>query len=235
MPLRFLRFGLQRLAALLQLEQHVLQAVQVRHGGIQAGLGLVAPARQARHARGLRHVLEELGRIGYQYLAHLALADYGQSAPAQTAAGQGLLHVQEARPLAVQAQAGGALAVEAAVDLQAATRALRLHLHLGQPDGALARRAVEDQIRLVRRTELARPTAPAGPLEGVYDVGLARTVGPDDGRDARVELDGRTVAEALEALQRQRGQAHQLSGSVPAPSSLSGSASSVARSLGAGN
>src|SRR5690606_34703706 len=176
--------------------------------GLEARLGLLAAARQARHAGRLRHVLQQLGGVGHQHLADLALADDGEARAPQAAAGQRLLHVEEARRATVEAQARGALAVEAAVELDAARGPHELDLHLGEAHRALAGGAMEDQVGLVGGAEVAGATAAGGPAQGVDDVRLTRAVGPDDGRDARRQLDDRAVAEALEALQGQGGEAH---------------------------
>src|SRR5690606_4161780 len=132
----------------------------------------------------------------------------GEARPAQAGAGQRLLYVQESGSAAVQAQARVAVAVEAAPHLHAAAGTDELDLHLGQPDGALAASAVEDEVGLLLGPEGRGPPAAGGPAQGVDDVRLAGAVRADDGRDARGELDGGAVPEALEALQGQGGDPH---------------------------
>jgi hypothetical protein len=82
--------------------------------------------------------------------------------------------------------------------------------HLGPTERRTVGRAREDDVVHLGAAQAARTLRAEHPGDRVDDVGLARSVGPDDHGDARLELERRLVRERLEAPEGQRFQEHAL-------------------------
>ena len=73
------------------------------------------------------------------------------------------------------------------------------HADLGHAEAAPAGGAVEDDVGHLAAAQAAGALLAQHPADGIDDVALARAVGPDDGSDARREVERRLVGERLEA------------------------------------
>src|SRR5690606_36947371 len=73
---------------------------------------------------------------------------------------------------------------------------------------ATAGRSLEDDLFHLRSAHGARALLPENPPHRIGDVRLSTAVRPDDGGDARPELECGTIGERLEALKPERLQPH---------------------------
>ena len=90
----------------------------------------------------------------------------------------------------------------AVVDRQQPVLVVDDERHVGHAGGRACRRAGEDDVLRAARAQRSALLAER-PAQRVGEVALAAAVGPDDGADARPELDQRRLGERLEADQAQ--------------------------------
>ena len=95
------------------------------------------------------------------------------------------------------------------VDRQRAVGVVDRHRHLGAAQGRTTRGAGEDDVLHLAAPQGLGPLLPHDPGERVDDIGLARAVGPDDARDARLEPHVGRRGERLEALEGEALDVHE--------------------------
>ena len=170
-------------------------------------------------------VLEDAGRLldepaavlgaRVQHRVELALPDDHVHLAAETGVAQQLLHVEQAALLAVDRVLAAAVAEQratdrdlAVLDRQRAVGVVDRQQHLGAAERPLGGGAGEDDVLHLAAAQSLGPLLAHDPGEGVDDVGLARTVGADDARDALLEGEGGRLREGLEPLEGQALQVH---------------------------
>src|SRR5262249_55758315 len=138
------------------------------------------------------------GRL--QEHVHATLFDDAIGVGARTGAEEQLFNIAEAADLVVDEVFALAAAVDAAGDLhlvglggEQAAGVVERHRHLGQAEAAARRRAVENYVRHLAAAQALGALLAQDPTHGVHDVGLARSVGTYNGRDALVEVELRLV------------------------------------------
>ena len=151
-------------------------------------------------------------RIGVE----LSLADDDVLLAADAGVGQQLLDVEEATGHAVDLVLGlpplrNSVRVIVTSENSIGSTCEELSIvsdDLGAPERGAVGRAGEDDVLHLPAAQGARALRAEDPGDGVDEVRLAGAVGPDDDRDARLEVERGLVRERLEALQRQRLQEH---------------------------
>ncbi len=220
-----LLLGLGRQAASLgpQLGEHVADALEVGLRLRQLALGLLAATLVLADAGRLLEQRPTLLGPQREGLVDHALADEEEGVVGDVGVVEQLDQVAQADALTVEQvlvltraeQPAGELDL-LEVDREQAVLVVDDQADVGHAHRAAVGRAREDEV-------LGAPAAqgpsllPERPAQGVGEVGLAAAVGPDHGRDARSELDGRALGERLEADHAQLaqpGQAHGLTASA---------------------
>ena len=140
-----------------------------------------------------------------------ALLDHAVGLRRRTRSGEQLADVAEARDGTVDEVFAFAAAVHPPGDLhvvgverQLAGRIVEHERRLGGVERLARDRSGENHVGHVAAAQAADRLLAQHPLEGVDDVGFARTVRPDDDRDALGKLEAGPVGEALEAEQFER-------------------------------
>ena len=201
------------------LAQQILQPQQIAFGGLQAALRLLLALAVLEYARGLFDDQPPLFGPRVEHRVDLALADDHVLLPADAAVGQELLDVEQTTRRAVD----GVLAVPRAeqrardrhlveLDRQHSRRVVDGEADLGPAQRLAIGGAGEDDVVHLLRTHCARCLRAEHPGDGVDDVRLAASVGADDDRHPRFQIERCALGEGLEALQIERLQVHMCSG-----------------------
>ncbi len=210
--LRGLGLPLERRELAPDLAQQVAEAQQVALGGDQSPLGALLALAVLEDASGLLDDRASLLGRRVEDRVELSLADDDVLLAADARVGQQLLDVEEATGHAVDL----VLRLTAAAEQRARDRDLgevdRQHVrgvvdrerHLGAPERGAVGRAGEDDVLHLPAAQGARALRAEDPGDRVDEVRLAGAVGPDDDRDARLEVERGLLRERLEALERQR-------------------------------
>ena len=129
-----------------------------------------------------------------QHAVEPALADDDVHLAAEPGVAEQLLHIEQPARLAVDRVLARAVAEQRAadrhlgvLDRQRAVGVVDRQLHLGAAERAARRGAGEDDVLHLAAAEGLRALLAHHPGERVDDVRLARSVGPDDAGDARLE------------------------------------------------
>ena len=213
--LRLVSLAREAADALLDLVREVGEAGEVGLGGVEAAEGLAAAELVLRDAGGL---LEEAAAVGgvlrEDVLDHLQLDDGVRARPHPRVHEQ-VEDVFQPADGPVQEVLRLAGAVEPAADRDVGVLGredvpgvLDGERDLGEAEGAARGGPVEDDVLHLLRAEQPRALLAEHPPDGVDDVGLPAAVGPDDGGDAGVEVDGGLVGEALEAVELDAAEVH---------------------------
>ncbi|MEZ4241958.1 MAG: hypothetical protein R3F59_38570, partial [Myxococcota bacterium] len=201
------------------LVDHVGGAVELRGGGLEPLLGLVASGLVAGDAGGLVDERAALLRGGRDHLVDLALLDERVQVVADARVEQQLDHVASAHARLVERVLGGARAVQAAAHLDLGERGVlprerravvghqRQH-DLGVAHGLAIGGAGEDDVGHLAAAQALGGLLADAPLQRVHDVRLPAAVRPDDAGDPRTEVEGRAVGEGLEAVQLEPREPH---------------------------
>ncbi len=205
------RLALQALELLLHLVAHVVQALEVLLGVMDAALGLAAALLVLGDAGGLLQEHAQLVGLGLDQARDGALLDDGVAAGAEAGAEEQVGDVAAAAAHAVEEVVGGAVAHHLALDrdlgvvgVLAADGAVGVVEH--ELDGGGAHRlarggAVEDDVRHGVAAQVLGGSLAQHPAHGVDDVGFAAAVGADDADQVAGELDGGGIHEGLETHQ----------------------------------
>src|SRR5262249_2586721 len=199
---------LQRLQLALQRDDDVVEPRQVRLGGAQPQLGLVAARMQAGDPGRLLEQRAAVDRLGADQGADAALADQRRRVRAGGGVGEQQLHVARAHVMAVDAVVGAAAALDAAGNLQLLLVVeLRRHLAGAVVEQQLDLRAVarrprpaaaeDDVVHLAAAHRLGRGLAHR-PAQRLDEVGLAAAVRPDDAGQPRLDHQLGRVDEGFE-------------------------------------
>ena len=195
----------------LHLGGDVVDAQQVVSRLGELELGLVAARAELRDPGRLLEQRAAVGRPRRQHLADTPLLDHRVRPRSQAGVHQAVHHVLEADALAADAVVGGAVAVDAARNLEAAVvpRAGRpqRQRHLGGAQRRPIRRPGEDHVGHRLRAQQAGGLLAEHPGDRVGDVRLAGAVGADDGDDRARKGQLHPRGEGFEALKGKRGQA----------------------------
>ena len=188
-----------------QLPREIGQPCEVRLHRVELPHGLLAPAAVLEDSRGLLDEAPPFLGCGVQHLVQLALADDDVHLAAQSGVGEEFLDVEEPAAPAVDGVLGAARPEERAgdrhlgvLDGQGAVGVVDGERHLGAPERGPAGRPGEDDVLHPAAAERLGPLLAHDPRERVDDVGLPGPVGPDDGGDARLEVEGGCRGERLE-------------------------------------
>ena len=215
MQLGSLGLALQRPQPRARLALDVERPVEVLLRALE--LQLRAPAALAMLAQSSRLLDQQapLARPGVDDRVDAPLGDDGVRLLAEARVGEHLDDVGQAGARAVEAVAALARAIEAAHDRDLAQRQIdgavavvEHDLHLGLAAGLHAAPATEDHVLHRLPAHRQRRLLAHRPQHRVGHVGLARSVGADHHADTRTEVQSGAVGKGLEALQRERLQAH---------------------------
>ena len=190
--------GVQRFEAIVGTREVLLHGVELAEGFELLGL-------EAGDACGfVEDFAAVLGRSLKEFV-HAALGDDGVSARAGAAAQQDILDVLQAGHLAVDEVLAGAVAVDAAADLdffrvhgEEAAGVVEHDGGLGHAKALEGRRTIEDDVRHFAAAERLGGLLAEQPADRVHDVAFAGAVGPDNAGDPGREVETRFVGERLE-------------------------------------
>ena len=192
-----------------QLGEDVLDPGQVALGLGQLLLGLAPPPLVPPDAGDLLEQRPALLRPQRQRLVDHALADEQERVLGEVRAVEQVDEVAQPHALAIEEVVVLARPVEAppelddaVLDRQQRVAVVEHDRDVGHPLGRALLRARPDDVLGAPDPERS-PLLAQRPAERVGEVGLARSVGPDDGADARAELDQRALGERLEPLDAQ--------------------------------
>ncbi|GBE23514.1 hypothetical protein BMS3Bbin01_02898 [bacterium BMS3Bbin01] len=210
-----LRLSLERSDLPLELTQDVLKTEYVRVG-----------AFQATHRPFLaKPVLEDPGgffdhrpvilRFCVQKVVDPPLADDEMLVSSNPSVGQQLLNVEETAIDSVDLIVAGAVTVQppgdrdlVEVERHRTCAVVEHECHLCTAERRPRRRSREDDILHPARSHRARRLCSHHPGNGVHEIGLAGTVGPDDDGHPRFELEPGPVGKRFEADEPQRLHIH---------------------------
>ena len=211
------RFGLalERAQARARLALDVERAVEVLLRALELQLRAAAALAVLAEPRRLLDQQAPLARLGGDDRLDPALGDDRVGLLAEARVGEHLDHVAEPAAGAVQPVAALAVAVEPPHDRDLAERqvdravgVVEHDLDLGELRACTPRPPPKITSCIDWPAHGERRLLAHRPQDGVGDVGLARAVRPHDDAHARPEVQARAVGEGLEALQRERLQAH---------------------------
>ena len=150
-----------------------------------------------------------------QDLVELALPDDDVHLAADAGVAQQLLDIHQTATAAVDFVFAGAVAEHppgdrhlGVLDRQRVVGVVDGDGDLGAAQRGARRGAGEDDVFHLSAAQRLCSLLPHHPGQGIDHVGFARTVGADDGGDARLETQSRRRSEGLEALQRQTLEVH---------------------------
>ena len=197
------------------LAREVLHPGEVGLHGLELAQRALLAAAVLEDAGGLLDEAAPLLGGRPQHGVELALADDDVHLPTEPRVGEQLLDVEEAAGRAVDGVLGATAAEHrpgdrhlGVVDRQRAVGVVDGEADLGAAERGAARGAGEDDVLHLAAAQALRALLAHDPGEGVDDVGLARAVGADDARDARLEAHRRRRGEGLEPLEGQRLEVH---------------------------
>ncbi len=213
--LRLARLALQRIDLAAHLAEDVLDAEEVRLGVLELAERLFLLAFEFGDARRLLEDGAAVLRAGREDLVDLPLLHDRVGGPADAGVHEELVDVAQAARVLVDLVLAGAVAEEAAGDGDFVELGAELVLAVaeGQRDLGHAERlagvapAENDVLHLAAPERLGRLLA-EHPADRIEDVAFAAAVRPDDGGDARMELNDGFVGERLEAEDVKRLEIH---------------------------
>ena len=215
MQLRGLGLALERAQPRARLALDVERAVEVLLGALELQLRAAAALAVLAEAGRLLDQQPPVARLRGHDRLDAALRDDRVRLLAEARVGEHLDHVRQAAARTVEPVPALAGAIQAPHDRDLAERqvdgpvgVVEHDLDLGRAARLDAAASAEDDVlhRLAAHGE--RRLLAHRPQHRVGDVRLARAVRADDDADARAEVQARPVGEGLEALQRERLQAH---------------------------
>lgn len=211
----------QRLELATELGGEVGQAREVRLHRLELAERLLLALAVLEDARGLLDERPPLLGPRLQDRVELALADEHVQLAADAGVREELLDVEQAAAAAVDLVLARAGAEHAPGDRhlgvgdgERAVGVVDGQRDLGAAQRGAPRGAGEDDVLHLAAAQRLGPLLAEHPADRVDHVGLARPVGPDHARDARLEAQRRRGREGLEALERQALQVH---ADVPPP------------------
>ena len=212
---RGIGLALQRRQLTADLAQEVVEAQEVALGGFEPPLGALTPLAELQDAGGFLDDRAPVLGPRVQHRVELALPHDHVLLTADAGVGEQLLDVEQSTRRTVDLVLGVAGAEQRAGDRHLAEfdgqqpgAVVDAQRHLGAPERGTIGRAGEDDVVHLAAAQRARALGAEHPGDGVDEVRLPRTVGPDHHRHARFELQDRLVGERLEASERQRLEEH---------------------------
>ena len=207
--LGFLCLPLERSEAALELADDVRDTQEVLARLIHLAFGGALAQLELADARGLFDHRAAILGLGGDDEADAALLDDRVRALPDACAQEKVRDVEETDRRAVDEVVAVALAIETPGHLNLRVIAVvgwgepisivEGQRDLGEPVGSPTFGAAEDDVLHVLATEARWRLLAHAPLDGVHDVGLAATIGPDDTGDVMVEMDRRRIDEGFEA------------------------------------
>ncbi len=217
----------QRLELAAQLDGEVLDPGEVGLHRVQLAERLLLALAVLEDAGGLLDEPAALLGAGREHRVELALADDDVHLATDARVGQQLLDIEQPARLPVDRVLRAAVAEHGprdrhlgVVDRQRAVGVVDGQADLGPAQRSpasrtlAAGRAGEDDVLHLAAAQRLGALLAHHPGEGVDDVGLAGPVRPDDGRDARLEVERRGRGEGLEPLEGEALQVHAQNSSV---------------------
>ena len=209
------RLALERAQLAVDLARDVPRALEVRVHRAELAQRALLALLVLEDAGGFLDERATLFGAGVQHLVETALADDRVRVAAQPRVVQQVLDVHEACRRVVDEVLGLAVAVHAARDRdlgelerQRAVGVVEHEVDLGHADRLSGRGAREDDVFHRLAAQLLGGLLAEDPQHRIGDVGLARAVGTDDDRHARLELHHAPVREGLETLECERLEVH---------------------------
>ncbi len=198
---------LERLQVLVDLKEQVAYAVEVGVGALELAQRLFfAHPELADTRRLLKQVAARVVLVVEQVVDHLELDD-GVAVRGNAGVHEQVGDVFEPTGDAVELVLAVARAVVAAGNGylrvfggQQVAGVVEGERDLGQLGGLALLGAVEDDILHFVGAQGAGLLLAQHPADGINDVGLATTIGPDNAGDAAVEVDGNFIAKTLESF-----------------------------------
>ena len=207
-PRRLPRLALEPLELGFERAHHVVESLEVGIGGVEAKLGLVAPAVEPGDAGGLFQERAPLRRLGRDQRADRALAHQRGVARARGLVGEQELHVARPHLAAVDAKDRPGAPLDAARHLDLAGvvvrggRGARGVVQQHRRLGVVARRAggaaAEDHVVHLAPADLPRRGLAHHPTQRLDQVRLAAAVGADDAGQPRLDQNVGGVDERFE-------------------------------------
>ena len=213
----FRLFGLlpQGLHLKLQLGDLILNAGQILLRAFQTALGLLLAVAVFGDARRLLEDLAAVGALDGKDLVDPALGDVGVALAAKTGIHEQLVHVLEPDRLLIQIEfvLPGAVVAPGdhhlvGINGEITVGVVEDQAGLGKAELGALLRAAEDHVLHLVPAQGAGALLAHDPADRVRDVGLARPVRADDGRDVVAEAERDFIRKGLEALYVQRFQIH---------------------------
>ncbi len=209
------RLALERSKLTVDLARDVPSALEVRVHGAELAQRALLALLVLEHPGGLFDERAPLFRARVQDLVEPSLADDRVSVASQARIAEEVLDVHEPRRRVVDEVLGFAVAVHAARDgdlgeleRQRAVGVVEHEVDLGDADRLSGRRPGEDDVLHRLPAQLLGGLLAQNPQDRIGDVGLARAVGADDDRHARLELHHALVRKGLEPLECERFEVH---------------------------
>ncbi len=203
--------ALQMLQLALELFANVGQAFEVFAGALDAVFRFPASFLVLGNACCFLDEDAQFFRLGFDQVRHHALLDDRVAPGTETGTEEDILDIATAALGAVEHISGLRLAVDDALDRDFVEGGVfALHRVVGvvenELDGGLANRfavagAVEDHVRKIFTTQLARRAFTHDPAYGIDNIGFAATIGADDGAKITGEVDCGRVYERLESCE----------------------------------
>jgi hypothetical protein len=214
------RLALQALVLLFESHQHVLHAREVRLGGAQPELGLMAAGIEAGDAGRLVDDHAPVGRLGVDQGTDAALADQRRRTRSSRCIGKECLHVTGADLAAVHRVGRAVAALDAAHNVELigivhhGRRRARLVVQRQHDLGDVARRpragAGEDHVLHLAAAHLLGRGLAHHPLHRLDEVRLAAAVGTDNAGHAGLDGELRRIDEGLETGEPEFVELHHL-------------------------
>ncbi len=205
----------ERLELAAQLGGEVLQPGEVGLHRLELAQRLLLAFAVLEDSCGLLDEAASVLRGRVQDGVELALPHDHVHLAADATVAEQLLHVEQPAGRAVDRVLGAPVAEHdprdrdlGVVDRQGAVGVVNGEQHLGPSERCAAGRAGEDDVFHLAAAKALGTLLAHHPREGVYDVGLARPVRPDDAGHAGLELQRRRRGERLEPPQGQALEVH---------------------------
>lgn len=206
----------QRLELAAQFGGQIGEPGQVGRHRVQFAQRLLFALAMFEHARSFFDEGPALLGPRLQDLVELALPDDHMHLAADAGVAQQLLHVHQTATAAVDFVFAGAVAEHppgdrhlGVLDRQRVVGVVDGDGDFGPAQRGTRRGAGEDDVFHLAAAQGLGPLLPHHPRQRVDHVGLAGSVGTDDGGDTRLEPQSRCRGEGFEALQRQTLEVHE--------------------------